>query len=150
MSTSGNELVDPASLYKRIGEALVTVAPSGWRELHTVFRQAGRTAEDQSYALMQDGSKVWLRGVPKESPKAFRALRQLFYQQGKGAWFTAYCTVHADGRLEFDFDYEEEPEWNLDIVPASFIEDLEMFPRDEAQQPEWLRDKVRQGRGSGE
>ncbi|NHC12931.1 hypothetical protein G9H71_03965 [Motilibacter sp. E257] len=72
------------------------------------------------------------------------------YQQGKGAWYTARVGVTPDGRLSIDLDYDHEPQWRFDVVPETYVEDLEMFPRDEESLPGWLKEKVRQsGNASG-
>ncbi len=66
----------------------------------------------------------------------------MLYQPGKGTWFTARCTITADGRMSFDFDYDNEPEWDIDVYPDAYAEDQEKYPRDEEHQPDWLKHKL--------
>lgn len=140
--TGSVDFEEQQRLHQQIAHALVAAAPAGWSELRSVHREVGRTAEQQHVAVMADGQEVGLRGVPKEARKGYRALRELLYQPDKGTWYTATCTVTSDGRLSFDFDYDAEPKWSVPVVPGTYVEDLEMFPRAEAARPNWLRSKL--------
>lgn len=132
----------PQQIYQEIGQALVSVAPPSWGHLTSVYRKAGKTAQSQSVATMTDGSAVGLRGLPRAFDKSFSALRELLYQADKGTWYTASCTVTSDGRISFDFDYDSEPDWSVPVVPGTYVEDLEMFPRAADARPEWLQQKL--------
>lgn len=134
-------------IYQRIGGALVSVAPPGWTEIQAVYLEASTTSQFQSSAVLPDGEKVWLRGVPHDVDYAFEELRKLLYQEGKGAWYTAHATVTSEGRISFDFDYDNEPAWATPVVPQTYVEDLALFPRDPDQQPQWLREQVQLSAG---
>ena len=140
--------IDPVGdLYARIGRALMDAAPAGWAELRGIYARAGKTAEWRASSLMQDGTEVDLDGVSWDFGKALKALREQLYQQGKGAWYTARVVITPDRRLSVDLDYDNEPQWRFDVVPGTYVEDLAMFPRDEATLPEWLKSKLRQAEG---
>ncbi len=146
--TGSVDFEEQQRLHQQIAHALVEAAPAGWSELRSVHREVGRTAEQQHIALMPDGQLVGLRGVPKGVRRGYRALRELLYQPDKGTWYTATCTVTAQGRLSFDFDYDGEPEWSVPVVAGTYVEDLEMFPRAEDVRPEWLRRRLQEAGSS--
>ena len=54
-------------------------------------------------------------------------------------WYTAHVTIMSDGDVDLAFDYDREPEWSTRVVPATYLEDLEVFPRTEDNLPVWLR-----------
>jgi hypothetical protein len=132
------------ALYQRIGRALIEDAPSGWERVEMVYWQAAKTGGSQERVTLADGSTKWLAHVGRDYDRAVWELRQALYQEGKGAWYTARGVVTRDGRIELDFDYDNEPQWDAPVVPLTYVEDLEMFPRDLEHQPEWLREKIRE------
>jgi len=135
-------------LYERIGRALLDAAPEGWAELRTDYVRAGRTAEYQCWALLADGSARDLGRVSPDLSKALKGLRVLLYQQGKGAWYTARIVVTPDRRLSVGLDYDNEPQWRFRVVPETYVEDVEMFPREESALPQWLKEKLRDAGGA--
>ncbi len=66
------------------------------------------------------------------------------YPPGKGAGYTAACTIRGDGGTPFDFHDDSQPEWQVHVAPGSYVEDSQLFPRDDEHHPEWLKHKVRE------
>lgn len=132
----------PDDLYRSIADALVAGAPGNWVTVRAMYLVAGKLSEFEGGARTADGQDVWL-DLPETVATSFEALRRLFYQQGKGAWYTATFLLQRDGTMSLDLDYDPESAWDIPAMPETYVEDLEMFPRDEAAQPQWLRDKVR-------
>jgi hypothetical protein len=132
------------SLYQRIGQAMIEAAPPDWVRLAMHYRQAATTGQSKSTVTKSDGSTTWLHGLPTDMDEAFWELRGALYQEGKGAWYSAEAVVTRDGRITIDVDYDSEPQWFRPVVPLTYVEDLEMFPRDLEHQPEWLREKIRE------
>ena len=134
---------DVHGLYQRIGQALVQAAPPGWVEVRATYVEAGTTGELQAVAVLSDGSYADLGSPALDLYDALSELRQLTHQPGRGAWYTAVVTVTYSGSIDLDLDHDSEPQWDVDVVPESYVEDLEMFPRDEEHRPAWLREKLR-------
>lgn len=131
-----------AELHQHIGQALVAAAPLGWVELRRVQVQVGKTGQAFHRAVLTNGEEDGRWSAPMAVGKALRELRSLMYRPGKGAWYTAVCTVTSSGEVSFDVD-DDEPQWDIDVVPETYAEDLEMFPRDEEHRPAWLQEKLR-------
>jgi len=81
-----------------------------------------------------------------ELSKAMKALRSAQYRPGAGTWFSARITVNADGSATAEYNYDEEPKWDVPVDPIAYVTDQDVFPRDEAHQPEWLKQKLAEGR----
>ncbi|MFC5997808.1 hypothetical protein ACFP6A_03590 [Quadrisphaera sp. GCM10027208] len=131
----------PDELIRTIGQAFVDAAPREWTEGKIVYRRAGKTAEYQETAVLPDGRVVGV-DAGRGAAKAFKELRRLMYQPGKGTWFTAVCTLYPDGRTTFDFDFDNEPEWASPTVAGHYVEDVEQYPRDDEHTPDWLRQRL--------
>ncbi|XVQ12476.1 immunity protein YezG family protein [Spirillospora sp. CA-255316] len=137
--------MSPAQLFNQIGRILVADAPSGWQEILLTERYLFRRSEEVALATLKDGRvKGFTPGDGFELIDLFTALRKITYQPGKGAWFTAKFKLTIDGKFSIDYDYDNEPEWDVPIVPETYAEDLERFPRAPEYIPEWLQEKLRE------
>ena len=54
--------------------------------------------------------------------------------------------ANADGSATAEYNYDEEPKWDVPVDPIAYVTDQDAFPRDEAHQPEWLKLKLAEGR----
>lgn len=79
---------------------------------------------------------------------AVRDLRSATYREGAGTWFSAKVSVTAQGAVSAEYNYDDEPEWDAPVDAVAYLTDLERFPRDEANQPEWLKAKLAEGRAA--
>ena len=134
---------DPAELQEQIGQGMLAAAPAGWQELRMTVVQVGKSGQRLHRVVLASGEEHGRWSTPMSVGKAMRELRRLTYQSGKGAWYTAVVTVTPSGSISFDLDYDSEPQWDVDVVPETYVEDLEMYPRDEEHRPAWLREKLR-------
>jgi len=69
-------------------------------------------------------------------------LREATYGDQVGAWFSAHVVLKMDDSLSATYNYNELPPMAIDFSPSEFIVDLERFPRDASNIPEWLREKL--------
>lgn len=72
-------------------------------------------------------------------------LRTAMYQDGLGTWFSAVIRVDRNGTVDATFNYDDEPDWDT-VDPIAYLTDHEHFPRDVANQPSWLQEKIAEGR----
>jgi hypothetical protein len=92
---------------------------------------------------------------PDDSIYPLFELRRAMYVPGAGTWFGVEVHVTPGLRTATRFAYDTEPGWDLPPDDDAYVDDLAMFPRDERNQPGWLREKVaavgaRSGRELGE
>lgn len=81
-----------------------------------------------------------------ELSDAMERLREASYREGSGTWFGVHVTVTASGSATAAYNYDEEPQWDAPVGPVVYVMDQEKFPRDEDKQPEWLKQKLAEGR----
>ena len=84
--------------------------------------------------------------IPHEASDLLEELREVMYSRGVGTWFSATFCVTREGSGETSakasFNYDEEPKWNFPVDPVQYAVDLEDFPRDEENTPDWLRERL--------
>lgn len=116
------------------------VAPTSYERLRA-FTPDGR---------LQDGGERYNSvEVPIEATIALRELRVASYRDGVGTWFGLKLTVASDGTTRAEYNYDDEPEWDAPVDPVVYLTDLKKFPRDDGNQPEWLRQKVADANAAG-
>jgi hypothetical protein len=109
--------------------------------------QVGGVAEILMYAQNDAGSWERLKRLREfVNSKALDDLHWACYTPGTGSWFTATVTVYRDGRVETDFDYDSDPRatdpvMEIPLTPEALRREIEMFPRDEENWPEWFKTK---------
>lgn len=81
-----------------------------------------------------------------ELSDAMDRLRAASYREGAGTWFSARIVVTAEGGATAKYNYDEEPEWDSPLDPIAYVTDQAKFPRDVENQPEWLKQKLAEGR----
>lgn len=85
--------------------------------------------------------------IPSDLSRALRRdLRPASYHEGAGTWFSARIIVTAEGSATANYNYDQEPEWDAPVDSIAYVTDQEKFPRDEENQPEWLKQKLSEGR----
>jgi hypothetical protein len=130
------------ALTEELGSALYQTVPLGASSLVFEFSQVGRGAEGFADGVVADGQiPVRLdRGVLDLA----KSLRSAMYRPGVGTWFSAKITVTAEGSMDADFNYDDEPQWDEGVPAHWFVTDLERFPREDSAIPEWLKAKIAQ------
>ncbi|QKS87522.1 hypothetical protein [Curtobacterium flaccumfaciens] len=140
---------DLHGLQNRLAILTFDSMPSGWSRATSVFVNVGVSSRLQRAVLTASGMTL---GPPADLAewKAWKDLRVLMSDANHGAWFTGRLQVESSGGYRFDFDWDTEPQWpvqvDLDgnIVQSERVEtqqlrdDLRRYPRDAEIAPEWL------------
>lgn len=116
-----------------------------WVELLMIDNRLSMVADGSLSVRFSDGTSGEAF-PPREKRVLLRELREIMYSQGSGTWFSATFRVvrEACGETSANawFNYDEEPEWNFSVDPGQYAIDLEDFPRDEENIPDWLRERL--------
>lgn len=76
--------------------------------------------------------------LPLEVHGLLKRLRSAMYREGAGTWFSARISVTPGGSATAEFDYDSEPQWDVELAPRDYVADLARFPRDADHMPAWL------------
>ncbi len=136
---------NPDELSQVIGQEFFDQAPAEWAEGKITYRQVGRVYKGEAVALGEAGQFVGGRPT-RPMLRAFEELRALTARPGKGAWFTAHCTVTPEGKVSLDLDYDTEPDWDPPVDVRHYLEDWEAYPRSAHLTPAWLAERLEQAR----
>lgn len=128
------------ALVKQIGLALIRSAPEHWQEIKAEFRAVGRYFELSADAADEGGHwQPWT--ASQDIAMMFARLRAGMHGERGGTWFNARYSVRRPAAYNLEFD-RAEPQWrNAPPLPA-YRDELQMFPRGEADVPEWLTRKL--------
>ncbi|MEU5691214.1 hypothetical protein [Actinosynnema sp. NPDC020468] len=130
-----------AELLQRVGGLLLDAAPADFRRIDVLVRLTVPVQDLALTVYLPDGS------TPEVAPPdgllaAFTELRQVVNKPGRGTWFSARCVVNAPARIDITYNLDHDPRFVPDVPASVFARDLEVFPRDEAYTPDWLRDRL--------
>ena len=135
-------------LQQTIGQEFFKHVPrDGWAVGKIVYAEVGKTAEGEAAAEDADGHYVGGRPTPAMT-RAFRELRRAYAHPEKGTWFTAVCTITPEGKMSFDFDYDNEPAWTTPTYVGHYLEEWEQYPRSPQYTPAWLAERLAQARAA--
>ncbi|GAA1485707.1 hypothetical protein [Brachybacterium fresconis] len=116
-----------------------------WSKLIYIRTAVSMNAQEEMRVYRPDGS-VGSALPPLDMEDLSEELRKVMYRDGVGTWFTATWTLEREESGEIsvssEFDYENEPKWDASITASTYAIELEDFPRDEENIPEWLKRKV--------
>jgi hypothetical protein len=135
--------MEQARIVDEVALLVLDELPQPWDRAVLEFRAVTGSAEDALH-VFHDGRQREDFPPVTTSRLLFR-LRRVMYVPGAGTWFTMELEITPDGRTATRFDYDTEPAWALPPDDATYVEDLEKFPRDEEHVPEWLRRKLPRG-----
>ena len=127
---------------QRIFDEFAAAAEDGWVSGEIRVLEAGKQAEYRLVAFHADGRKSFPNPQGFALEDAIDNIRTRLYQTGRGAWFSAVFRLEPNGRFTADFDYDSEPPWDIPVVDATYLEEQQLFPRDEQHQPDWYRQKL--------
>lgn len=127
-----------------VGQAMVAIAPAGWRRL-TVHATAAATMTSVTTVAELTGNTPPAHPVMgTDGVLAVADLRQSMYRKGTGTWYNATITLDASGKITADFDYEMAPFGGLagnvadgGAEPELLLADQELYPRDSEALPRW-------------
>ena len=97
--------------------------------------------------LTENGVKRPLNEPDEDSYDAIVVLRKVQAVPGRGAWFWSHLWMEMpEGVLHQESDWMREPELDMDEEPDlyHYKAELNHYPRDEKNIPDWLRKKVAQ------
>lgn len=138
--------------FDRIGSELFRLLVEGDERIVCSASSTAPTSLVETFRYRVDGrlEDPDGRGESERTPVAvivaLKALRRACYVPENGTWFGVRITVTPDGRATAEYNYDLEPEWDVPIDPIAYVTDQEKFPRDEDCQPEWLKQKLAEGR----
>ncbi|GAB4002291.1 hypothetical protein GCM10028807_60640 [Spirosoma daeguense] len=81
-------------------------------------------------------------GDPSSAPMTYvKQLREAMYRQNpnKGAWYMLILEIKSDGKFNIDFDYDNKPDFGIEIEEKRYFWDWQKFPRDKESTPTWLQ-----------
>lgn len=130
--------------------ALATAASSrfgAYQEIRLEFEILGATVSWTEMGQLPDGdwkSIDFSDAVPLDR-KAFKGDKAASYTKGKGTWFAARLTLAPNQEPRFE-RFDTEPlkpapgALQVPVAPAAVQAELALFPRDQEQVPQWMRD----------
>lgn len=122
-----------------IGNAILDVAPAGWRRLDLSCLVLPDVEEFRLTAVLPDGGRVDIE-VPEDVPDAARRMRAAYHEPDDGTWFAMRYMVNPPSSVRMAFNLDWDPE--LDVDPAVWARELAEFPRRPANIPAWLRTRL--------
>lgn len=127
-------------IVRELVDLVKTGRAPGWTELVLRAGSAGGVAGWNVWREASSGSD-WVSS-PQEIGPLVRELRSVMYETGRGTWFELEVKIPADGDTQTSFNYDSEPEPHWPLPNATYLDDQLAFPRDRANQPDWLREKL--------
>jgi hypothetical protein len=142
--------IEQDALFRDIGGALLNVVSGEWDEIR--FTYSGLVDMSTGWLeVVRPGGDVEGASPPHPVFGLMAKLRSGMYETGKGAWYNARYVITPPGRYNVDFDYDNAPDFDIPPGADSFAMDLEHFPRDDQNIPDWLRAKIVEAQsGDGE
>lgn len=132
---------DAENLVRAIARTVRSSLPDGWERVAAQFQQVGDYSEIEIRSV-GSGLSVSLP-APVQLGQLFVALRAAMYQPDTGTWFKGTLTLEAPAEFHFDYDATNEPVWrqapgNGRLTARAYDAELEQYPRDRRQIPDWL------------
>ena len=138
-------VVRQGELIREIGTLIPQRVEGDWIELQLIDNRLSMVADGHLNVKFSDGTSGGAF-PPLETSDLLDELRGVMYSQGSGTWFSATFRVvreeSGETSANASFNYDEEPEWNFSVDPGQYAIDLEDFPRDEENIPDWLRERL--------
>jgi len=123
----------------RVGQALASMAPPGWRQLRIEYRAAGRHIEADMLVTGPDGLPRPAQ-PHQEAVRLLGMLRSGMYAPGRGTWLGVIVVFDPVQPPDVDFLRPDvEPPWRQRPPAMGFQDELRFFPRADEHTPGWLR-----------
>ncbi|HLU98107.1 MAG TPA: immunity protein YezG family protein [Thermobifida alba] len=135
-------LPEQQQILTRIGTKLLAEVPEDWERVTYFIQSVVDHSSAEVVVEFPDGTSR-RESLPAEVFSLTDELRAGMYQEGKGTWFSMRYVISRPGKFNVDFDYDEDPGITFP-TSQGFTKDLRYFPREEANIPEWLREKLRE------
>ncbi|WP_280455319.1 tetratricopeptide repeat protein [Nocardia brasiliensis] len=140
---------DLDELTQRLGNRLVDlVGETGWRRIDLIARASGRV-HDLSLTVLPDHGAATVLAAPTELTPLLDAIKIAHYRRDpeRGGWLSARFLIDSSGSFFRSYDIDYEPDWPFAIDEATYVEELERFPRELEYTPEWLLDRLPKWQG---
>lgn len=129
-----------------IGKAMRdSIKVRGWRSAELNYNKASTVGDARFYVKTLLGKTIQPK-VSSDAIFAFSDLKKAMATAEHGAWLSATAKIDSKGNIDFDFNYDNEPDW---IVPLSeesdpliYFEEMKLYPRPEHETPDWLKAKL--------
>lgn len=117
--------------------------PADWQQLFITFRCVGDYVEMPVRIITIFGqAREW--EPPTDTTEFFLRLRRGMYRKGEGTWSSAKYHLAHLSKVGIDYNWKEEPDWDMLPPATSFQRELELLPRDADHIPNWLAEKLPQ------
>jgi hypothetical protein len=63
----------------------------------------------------------------------------------RGTWLSLIMKLSSDGELTVDYNFDDKPQFDIDISTDDYELELRRFPRNEESVPLWWRERIEQG-----
>lgn len=136
-------LPEQQQILTRIGTKLLAEVPEDWERVTYFIQSVIDHSSAEVVVEFPDGTSR-RESLPAEVFSLTDELRAGMYQEGKGTWFSMRYVISRPGKFNVDFNHDEDPGITFP-TSQGFTKDLRYFPREEANIPEWLREKLREG-----
>ncbi|MFL6123142.1 TNT domain-containing protein [Actinophytocola sp.] len=125
-------------LQRKIADLLALRAPSDRDQIRVMYRGCGNKEEMVGHILGIDGQlREW--EPPRELAEYYRRLRAGMYREGAGTWSAASTVVEWPIKLSVNYLFPEDPRWQQAPGRYDVLDELEMYPRDPASVPDWMK-----------
>lgn len=126
---------------EQIARAVVAASPQPWSKASYRVKSVAPYQQHGIYLTRPDGSEE-LEFPPDELVDLDDELRAVMYRPGAGTWFSAEIVISAEGAVDANFNYDDEPAWTRPVEAIWYAQDLDKYPRDEPARPAWLRQRL--------
>ncbi|GAA1546095.1 hypothetical protein GCM10009678_30960 [Actinomadura kijaniata] len=131
------------ALLDRITAEIRAQAPEGWRRVSLVALRVGDLSRNAFTLLMADRSGRSHPWRVERVDEALAELRGLWHRPGRGTWLTARLIFDGPrGATAFHPSPDREPSWSTPPSAEDLARELELFPRDDAHVPGWMRARL--------
>ncbi|MEU4740684.1 immunity protein YezG family protein [Actinosynnema sp. NPDC023658] len=133
-----NPTLDTGDVYQKIVDASLANLPDDWNTARiTIYMLSSQSHLGAEYTTQNVEAPI--KFVPTfDALRAFKELRELTAQPGKGAWYTAIFKMDRSGKFDVEFDYDIKPAFPYDVDDEDYHEDLDEYPREPEYIPEWM------------
>ena len=142
---------DEQLVLERIGAEVRKVFSEGDKRVLLEINALAKVSALVALAINPDGRHITSEGRANDADVSddifglVADLRKACYRENSGTWFSARIDVADSGEVSASYNYNDEPKWDAPPDPVAYVNDIEVFPRDEAHQPEWLKKQLTAG-----
>jgi len=136
-------MIAQAEITDAIARTLLDAVTTDWTSIE--YRRTVLSATSEGRLRIAYGERTEQPLAPRDVAKLAKQLRDVMFQEGSGTWYTFTLTMTPPASVTSQFDYDNEPEWDVPVDPIAYVTDQHTHPRDLEHQPPWLREKLADG-----